>query len=575
MRVAAVAPRTHSADDDPGNQAGDLGSVPPAFVLLMASERSALAELRAFVRFARGLGSYLREPLTPTAARERIFRNLAARERNFLDVIRRGVFAVPDSPYRRLLEHAGISLADIEHAVATRGLEATLDMLFEAGVYLRLDEFKGRRPIERGSLRLHVTSRDFDNPLATRHLESRTGGSRSGGMRIYIDLEHYAQNAAYEYHFLLSLGLFDRPAALWYPTPPQTVGLGHLFQYAKLGLSIERWFSQSQAGYLSRAWKHAWVTAYALRAGRLHGHAFPSPEHVPLSEAWRIAEWLAEKRRAGKPAVLHTNSASGVRVCLAAKARGLDIAGTLFRLGSEPVTPGRARVVRATGCTVAPHYAMGESGRIGMACTNPDAVDDVHLLTDKIVLIRRERSLGGGVRVKANIYTTLLPSSAKLMLNVESDDYGVVEQRSCGCLWDRLGFATHFHTIRSYEKLTSEGMNYLGADLIRLVEDVLPARFGGAPTDYQFVEDEDANGLPQVNLVVSPRVGPVPEAAALDAVIGFLNQVPGASDNYGEHWRQGGTLRLIRREPHATSASKILALHVTRSQPEASEARAG
>lgn len=533
----------------------------------MASRHPLLAKLGAFTRFARGLRAYLRSPVTPSAARERIVRQLAVRDHSFLDVIRRGVFAVPDSPYRRLLEHAGIGLADIEHALATKGLEATLDMLFDAGVHLRLDEFKGRRPIERGSLRLHVTSRDFDNPLATKHIASQTGGSRSNGMRVYIDLENYAQNAAYEYHFLSSFDLLGRPVALWYPTPPHTVGLGLLFQYAKLGLGIERWFSQTRPSYLSRAWKHALVMAYALRASRLYGHAVVAPEHVPLSEASRIAEWLAEKRGKGTPALLHTNSASGVRVCMAAKASGLDISGTLFRLGSEPLTPGRAQLVREAGCRAVPFYATGECGRIGMACSNPDAVDDVHLLTDKIAFIRRERSLAGGARVVANIYTTLLPSAAKLMLNVESDDYGVLEERSCGCLWDQLGFATHFHTIRSYEKLASEGMNFLGADLIKLVEDVLPARYGGSPTDYQIVEEEElTTGLPKVSLLVSPRVGPVDEAAAIDTVVRFLNSVPNASDDYGEHWREAGTLRLVRREPYATGASKILALHI--SKPE-------
>jgi hypothetical protein len=37
-------------------------------------------------------------------------------------------------------------------------------------------------------------------------------------------------------------------------------------------------------------------------------------------------------------------------------------------------------------------------------------------------------------------------------------------------------------------------MNFLGTDLLRLIDEVLPARFGGAPTDYQFVEREDERG---------------------------------------------------------------------------------
>jgi hypothetical protein len=60
------------------------------------------------------------------------------------------------------------------------------------------------------------------------------------------------------------------------------------------------------------------------------------------------------------------------------------------------------------------------------------------------------------------------------MLNVESDDYGVVEERACGCALAEFGFNLHLHTIRSHEKLTSEAMNFLGHDLIRVVEEVLP-----------------------------------------------------------------------------------------------------
>ncbi len=127
------------------------------------------------------------------------------------------------------------------------------------------------------------------------------------------------------------------------------------------------------------------------------------------------------------------------------------------------------------------------------------------------------------------------------------------------------------YTIRSYEKLTSEGMTFIGSDLIRLVEDVLPARFGGGATDYQFVEEEE-NGLPKVNLVISPRVGPIDEPQAIDAVIGFLNSIPNASDDYGERWREARTLRVVRSEPHVTGASKILALHVTKPKLERAEA---
>ena len=54
-----------------------------------------------------------------------------------------------------------------------------------------------------------------------------------------------------------------------------------------------------------------------------------------------------------------------------------------------------------------------------------------------------------------------------------------------------LGFTTHLHTVRSYEKLTSGGVMFMGSMLHELLEETLPARFGGSPLDYQLVEEEE------------------------------------------------------------------------------------
>ena len=67
----------------------------------------------------------------------------------------------------------------------------------------------------------------------------------------------------------------------------------------------------------------------------------------------------------------------------------------------------------------------------------------------------------------ALVYTTLLPYSPKVMLNVESDDYGELEARSCGCVFEELGLRLHLHTLHSYEKLTAAGTTFLGAELRR------------------------------------------------------------------------------------------------------------
>jgi hypothetical protein len=194
----------------------------------------------------------------------------------------------------------------------------------------------------------------------------------------------------------------------------------------------------------------------------------------------------------------------------------------------------------------------------------------MHLLVDKLAVLARPRTLAPGLEVTGLTYTSLLTSASKLMLNVESGDYGVVEERNCGCLWQTLGFTTHLHHVRSYDKLTSEGVMFLGSMLYELLEQTLPARFGGSATDYQLVEAEE-DGLTRVNLVVSPRVGQVDEHAVLEAFfesVGFADW----SRRMADTWRSGGTLRVQRREPYATSVGKILPLYVlgTSSQAEPS-----
>jgi hypothetical protein len=253
-----------------------------------------------------------------------------------------------------------------------------------------------------------------------------------------------------------------------------------------------------------------------------------------------------------------------VRVCIAAQERKLDIAGTFFRFNSEPYTPAKARVVEATGSRAAAQYSLAEIGNIGMACGNPAALDDVHLLVDKLVVIQRKKQVPGStLKVDALLYTTLLPSCPKLMLNVESDDYGRVTKRKCGCLFGEMGFEQHIDTIRSYDKLTSEGMTFLGSELISLVEEVLPSRFGGNPTDYQLVEEEEG-GLPKVSITISPRVGDVDEQQVILAVLGRIGSYPGCKSMMADVWRDGKTLRVVRREPFVTGAAKVLPLHVLR-----------
>jgi hypothetical protein len=428
-------------------------------------------------------------------------------------------------------------------------------------MYVTLDEVKGRRPIERKGLSLPIAAAAFDNPLMTRHYQAMSSGSRGPRTRANIDLALLAHEAAYVQQYLDGFDLWRRPYAVWRPVPPVVTAVKWILRLEKLGKPLDRWFSQTRVEIRGGHWKFAMFTTTTVAQGRALGRAFPSPEHVPTSAPEPVAEWLATMSRRGTPAVLDTMVSSAVRVCAYAKEHGFDISGTLFRLGGEPLTAAKAQLIADVGCRSICFYSITEISFVGAPCASPDALDDVHLLTDKVAALLRPKQLGAST-VDALVYTTLLPSSPKLLINVESGDYAQRSTRGCTCPMGRLGFTTHLRDIRSYEKLTSEGVTFLGTELLRLVEEVLPRSFGGAPTDYQLVEAEEGS-LSRILVVASPALGPLDEGAVVQRILETLSRYPGGSV-MTQHWRQGETLKLVRREPYQTASAKILPLHLRR-----------
>jgi hypothetical protein len=484
----------------------------------------------------------------------------------------RGIYGEPRSPFRQLLLSAGVELGDAKALVRERGVEGALSRLYELGVFLTYDEAKGRRPVERAGIDRRLDSEELDNPLRRGSPRVTSVGSRGVLRRSVLDLGDFEHLAAYTSLFATAFDLHERPAVVWRPTPPGRAGLSQLVQLAKLGRAGATWYSQNEPGGENASRKDLAFLRYTLFALRRAGFEVSGPVHVPLEQARTIAARLAEDVRAGTPAEVNAPASAAVRVCLAAAEHGLDISGTFFRVGGEPLTHAKAAVLERAGCRVACHYTMSEVGRIGSACASPDALDDVHVCLDRVATIQPDVKPGlDGRPVRPLHHTTLTLSARTLLLNVDSGDYGVLEARDCGCLLARLGLPLHLHSIRSYEKLTTEGMHFLGPDLLRLIEEVLPARFGGAPTDYQLVEDEE-DGLPRVAVVVAPAVGLVDDGEVVGTVLDALGAGAAYRRLMADVWRDGRTLRVVRRRPYSTGAGKVLPLHVsqTRVQSKAS-----
>ena len=521
-----------------------------------------LDDLRMFGRFAAGLRPFVQSPLSLPDCRSLVEQCIRDRERNFLLLMKKAVFGHPQSPYLALLRWAGVEYGDLERMVGQDGIEASLQRLFKADVYVSLDEFKGRRPIERPGLRLAITAEDFDNPLLAREFEVRTSGTTGPRKRLAIDFDLLKYDAAHRRMVYEANGIGNRPSAAYRAVPPGSSGIKNVLFAVKFGNPLKRWFSPTAVSWNPKMLPSAIFTQMAVRGAQLWGGSIPHPEHVPLEDAAPVSRWLADQVAQGTPALLSGSVNSMVRVCTSAEKHGLDITGTVFLAGGEPITDAKVGLFRKSGVGVCPNYAMSESGPLGGGCADREAVDEVHLYYGKVAMFTQPRVMTHGESAVDALYlSTLLPETPKIMLNLETGDYGELRERRCDCLLGELGLRYHLHHIRNYEKLTTGGMHFLGSDVIALIEEALPSAYGGQPTDYQLAEVEDG-AVTRLDLVVSPRVGEVDEKAIVRTVLEQLGSGSRGNHMMAAHWAQGETLRLVRAHPFTTSEGKIPPLKV-------------
>lgn len=424
-----------------------------------------LDDVRMLMRFHRDLRHFLRGPISVAEATQSLRNYLDCREHSFLDLRDKSVYRQACSPWRALLHNARIELSDIRNLVHRGGIESTLATLYDAGVFLRAPEAKGVYPVVRNGTEIDVRPEEFDNPVLPGSFHALTGGSSGPRRRLLIDVALLDHDVPAQRLFLHSYALEQRTMAIWRPVPPGAAGLKRAILQAQLGVPAQRWFSQTNPSLRHSPAKSWLFLQTALVGARSSGVRLPTPEHVPLERAAVVAEWLASRKRQCHAVHLDTMVSSAVRVCYAAQVGGIDISRTFFRVGSESLTDSRAAVLRSAETSFACHYSMSETGPIGMACSSGSCVDDVHLLSGKIAILGRPGPDGRD----ALFVTTLLAGAPRIMINVESGDSASVETRSCGSAFGAAGYLTHLHTIRSYEKVSGEGMYFLGTELAALV----------------------------------------------------------------------------------------------------------
>lgn len=525
-----------------------------------------ITDIIKYARFAFSLRDFLHGTISLEQSKQVISDRLRHRQQNFLSLVRKGIYQNPQSPFLKLLRMAGCEFGDVESLVHQDGIEPALHKLLTKGVYLSWEEFKGKKDVVRGSRHFQFRGRDFDNPFLTDFYQVQSSGTRSAGTRTTFELGHLSAKSYYTLPMLAVNNALDVPMGLWKPILPSSGGISHLLRYWKMGKPIARWFSPVNESQVQASLRDRLAMRYIIYGSRLWGAKLAKPEYVSLQDAVRVAQWMAATKKQSGGCSLSCSVSPAVRVCQAAIENGLDIHGTHFFVSGEPLTEAKRQQIEAAGALVTPRYSISGIGRIGCGCPGTGATDRVHLFHDSVALIQRRRKVEHtDIYVNAFLFTSLLPSAPKILLNVESDDYGVMETRSCGCLLGQLGFKHHLHHIRSFAKLTGSGMTIIGSDMVRILEEVLPGKYGGGATDYQLLEEEDSQGQTHLSLIISPRVGEVDDGDVIATVLSELRRRAYGGKLAAGLWSQARALQVKRIYP-ISSVDKVTTLHLMKKE---------
>jgi len=507
----------------------------------------------------------LKDALVLDTSEKTIKKRLRNRKENFLALLKGAVFSFPASPYKVLLDRAGVGYEDVKRSVETIGIEPTLRSLYEKGVYVDILEFKGKKEVVRGRDVYRFQEKDFSNPLLTEGLKTKSGGTRSHGTTMMVPLEYIEEHNHYGVVAAHACGMTDNPVIIWLPILPAGEGLFFNLRFTAMGNPPVKWFSQVDSRYIKPSLMDRLKTKTSIRMARSYGKKMPGPEFVDIRNTVEIGRWMSVNLNNSKGFSVVTYSSSALRLIMEAKREKLPLGESVFWLMGEPLTDKIMEEIQGYGCRAYSLYGCNELMIIGQGCANPQHPDDMHFCKDKLAAIQCQRKVEHSeLTVDAFLFTTILKSSPKIFLNTETGDYGVIEKKSCGCGLETLGFTDHIHTVRSFEKLTGGGATSTGSDLIPLVQRTLPSEFGGNATDYQFIEEADAQGIPRLYMLINPDVGEIDEEKVKERVFEALTSGEYSHIYSRSYWDQAGTFKIQRQHPIPTSRGRIMPLHIRR-----------
>ena len=536
----------------------------------MKSIKSCLPQIQSDLKkaikllaFSAALPRFLRVQVTTERAESEIRRALDMREARFLELVRSQVYARPDSPYLKLLANAGCAFVDLETYVRHHGVEKALQKLAGEGVYFTSDEYKGKKAVVRGGLSFNVCPFDFELPASSPGFVHESSGTRNVPVRSNSPLEWLALRTWATAIFFSAHNLFSYAHAVYDGIPPGTA-LNHLLVNAKLGKRTERWFARRipARNSLELAYFLA-VTYLAVLIGKTYKPGLPMPEFVDLKDIHRIIRWLRDKQKNEERCYISCVASSAARIAREALEMGVSLEGTVFGVAGDPLTEQKESLIKKVNAATVSRYSYGGGVSTGYGCAQRMFRDEVHVNLHLLAVISHPMPLPGyTLAIHSFFLSTLHPAAPRLLLNVENGDYVQLDERDCGCALQRAGLTLHLHHIQSYEKFTSEGMNYFYSDLFDLLEKTLPSEFGGGPGDYQLVEDEDNGGQTHLTLVIHPDVGDLREDRVLAQLRNAFSNGSRGNGFMTAVWADAGTFKLKRAIPYASPRGKILPLHL-------------
>lgn len=509
---------------------------------------------------------FVSEPITLERAEREVKALLDGRAEVFLELARTRIYARPNSPYLKLLKFAGCEYTDLATHVRRHGLEAALEQLAGQGVYLTADESKGKKDVVRGTQSFRVSPVDLENPRSSPGFVTESSGTSNRPLRTATSLKQLADWMLIHCIFFSAHELFSYSHAVYDAILPSGGGVRIVLSHAKLGVRMDRWFAREIPHNTALGgWYHYLITYLIVAVANRFGPGLPRPEFLHAEDVDRIVSWVAEERKRGKPCCISTAASNAARIARRAWETGISLQGTKFVASGEPLTDSKREWIERAGATAIPTYGSEDIwAMIGYGCVNPVYTDELHVNQQALALIEHPTPLTyDGFSVRPLLFTSLHPLSPRLFLNVAIGDYATLEKRDCGCLLEQVGFTLHIHHIRSYEKFTSEGMNYFYGDLYELFEKTLPAEFGGGPGDYQLVEEEDRNGQTRLTLLVRPEVGKLNEERLVARFKEALERGSKGGRFTANLWQKAGTFRVRRQAPYSSPRGKILPLHVS------------